>query len=146
MFLAQASYAAAHAGRKLMPAVFVADELGPMETNIYLAFSKGKPDVDVEAVVPESVQSVLDQVWRRFGHLSAELLSRMTKDTPAYREALRCDLRSEIDQGAMERSIAGLGARAGGAQSPVANVRRTHDGRSVLVKGWVPGAKSSGRM
>ncbi len=68
MFLAQAYYAVANSGRRLMPAVFVAEEFGPIEPTIYKAFSKGRPDVDVDLIMPEDVESFLRGIWRRFGH------------------------------------------------------------------------------
>ena len=65
MFLAQSYYVAAFKGRKLMPAVFVADERGPLEPNVYMAFSKGRPDIDADLFLPHEVESFLDGIWRR---------------------------------------------------------------------------------
>ena len=42
LFIAQSYYCIVQKGRKLMPAVFVADETGPMEPNVYMAFSRGR--------------------------------------------------------------------------------------------------------
>ena len=58
MFLSQSYYALAFEGRKLMPAVFVADERGPLEPNIYMAFSKGRPDLDVDYFLPPEVEKL----------------------------------------------------------------------------------------
>ena len=77
LFLAQAYYAVAFKGRKLMPAVFVADELGPIEPNIYMAFSKGRPDVDVDLFMPPEVTSFLDNIWRKFGSFTVDKLTEI---------------------------------------------------------------------
>ena len=53
LFLSQAYYSVAYGGRKLMPAVFIAEEGGPVEPNMYKAFSKGRPDVDAELFLPQ---------------------------------------------------------------------------------------------
>jgi len=66
LFLSQAYYVVAF-DRKLMPAVFVADELGPVEPNIYIAFSRGRPEVDVELFLPNEAQKFLQNIWKRFG-------------------------------------------------------------------------------
>lgn len=79
LFIAQAYYTVAFNGRKLMPAVFIAEEMGPIEPNIYIAFSKGRPDIDARLFLPHDVETFLDGIWRRFGHHSAERLNKMNK-------------------------------------------------------------------
>ena len=41
MFLAQAYYATAYQGKKLIPAIFVAEEVGPIEPSVFRAWSLG---------------------------------------------------------------------------------------------------------
>ena len=41
--------------------------MGPIEPNIYMAFSKGRPDVDARLFLPHDVETFLDGIWRRFG-------------------------------------------------------------------------------
>ena len=65
LFLSQAYYAVAY-NRKLMPAIFIADELGPVEPNVYLAFSRGRPDIDADLFLPFEVQKFLESIWQRF--------------------------------------------------------------------------------
>ena len=62
LFLSQSYYAIIQKGRKLMPAVFVADEIGPMEPNIYMAFSRGRPDIDAELFLPHEVEEFLSGI------------------------------------------------------------------------------------
>ncbi|MFQ5765827.1 MAG: type II toxin-antitoxin system antitoxin SocA domain-containing protein, partial [Rhodospirillales bacterium] len=106
MFIAQAYYTVAFNGRKLMPAMFVADEMGPIEPNIYTAFSKGRPDVDARMFLPHEVETFLDSIWRRFGHHSTDRLNKMVKETTAYKQAYKRSPRAEITLEAMQLSFA----------------------------------------
>ena len=95
LFMAQSYYGVAY-NRKLMPAVFVADEMGPMEPNIYIAFSRGRPELDVELFLPHETQVFLERIWQRFGGLTIEQLNQMAKETSAYKQALKRGPRAEI--------------------------------------------------
>ena len=141
MFLAQCTYAVRHGGRRLMPAVFIADELGPIEPNIYLAFSKGRPDIDVDPWLPEDAQAVLDDVWNRFGHCSTEHLTRITRDTLAYRLARQRGNGAKIDFDMMRLSFAGDDAMPAPLPVTRPKMMRTQTGRSVSVKAWTPADK-----
>jgi uncharacterized phage-associated protein len=144
LFIAQAYHAVAFNGRKLMPATFVADEMGPVEPNVYAAFSKGRPDIDVDIFLPNEVESFLSSVWRRFGHLSTERLSRMTNETLCYKHAKRRGRRAEIPLDTMRISFARAEATPGVVQVVKPKILRTQSGRPVTVKAWVPGAKPAG--
>jgi uncharacterized phage-associated protein len=139
LFLAQGYYAAMNKGRKLMPSVFVASEMGPIEPNLYAAFSKGRPDIEFNLFLPEGVEEFLTTIWRRFGHHSADRLTAMTKATPAFKEARLRGLRGEIPIEAM------LQAFGRGTETPAIDqvfrpkVLRSHTGKPVAVKAWVPG-------
>lgn len=141
LFMAQAYYAVAFNGRKLMPAVFVADEIGPIEPNIYAAFSKGRPEIDAEIFLPPEVQSFLDNIWRRFGQYSAERLTKMTTETSAYKHARKHGDRAEIALEAMQLSFARAEKTTGVGRVVKPKVMRTQSGRAVTVKAWVPGVK-----
>lgn len=141
MFIAQAYYTVAFNGRKLMPAVFVADELGPVEPNIYLAFSKGRPEVDARMFLPHDVETFLDGIWRRFGHHSTERLNNMVKETSAYKQAYKRGPRAEILLDEMRLSFARAEKTPGVAQVVKPKIFRTPTGKPVTVKAWVPGAK-----
>ena len=142
LFIAQAYYIVAFNGRKLMPAVFIADEMGPIEPNIYMAFSKGRPEVDARLFLPHDVEIFLDGIWRRFGHHSTERLNKMTKETSAFKQAYRRGNRAEIPLDDMRLSFARAEKTPGVAQVVKPKILRTQTGKAVAVKAWVPGAKS----
>ncbi len=141
LFLSQAYYAVAHDGEKLMPAVFVAEEMGPVEPNIYKAFSKGRPNMDVDLFLPHEVETFLDSIWRRFGHQSAENLTRMTKGTVAYKKALKKGRREEISLETMRLSFSRARETPALDQVVKPKIMRSQSGKSVVVKAWNPGTK-----
>lgn len=141
MFVSQAYYPIVHKGRKLMPAVFVADEIGPLEPTIHLAFSRGRPDVDAELFLPNEVEEFLSGIWRRFGHMSVERLNNITMETDAYKNARKRGPRAEILQ--REMSVSFLQNREAPAPTQVARkkIYRTQSGKPVEIKSWMPGMK-----
>ena len=143
LFIAQAYYSVAHKGRKLMPAMFVADERGPLEPNVYMAFSKGRPDLDADLFLSVEVESFLDAIWRRFGHLGTEKITAMVKDTTAYKQARKHAHRAEIPLDAMRLSFVRAEKTPGVDQVVKPKVYRTQSGKNVTVQKWTPGAKSS---
>lgn len=143
LFLAQGYYAVLHNGRKLMPAVFVADELGPMEPNIYAGFSRGRPNIDVELFIPHEIDGYLTSLWRRFGHASMERLNQITKGTSAYKQARAKGARTEITLDAMRLSFVRAENTPGVQQVVKPKVFVTQTGKPVQVKAWDPGAKNS---
>ncbi len=145
MFLAQGYYAVAYGGRKLMPAVFVADQMGPIEPNVYKVFTKGRPEVDVDMFLPDEAEALLISIWRRFGHYSAEQLTRLTKDTEAYRKAFAKGPRAEIPLVAMRLSFTRAQETPTVDRVVQPKMLRSQSGGPVKVKSWVPGAKPAGR-
>lgn len=148
LYLAQAFYAIAYDGRKLMPAVFVADEQGPIEPTVYHAFSRGRPDVDVELFLPADVELFLSSIWRRFGHLKPGQLTKLTTGNTAFSISLRKGNRTEIPLDAM---ITAFKAETEKKDPTVSRhfrdtdgqrVMRTQSGAPVKVKAWLPGAKN----
>lgn len=139
LFLAQAYYAVTTKGRRLMPAVFVASEMGPIEPNLYTAFSKGRPDMEVNLFMADGVEEFLDTIWRRFGHHSADRLTQMTKATTAYRAARKLGLRAEITLASMWVSFNKATDTPAADQVFRPKVMRSHTGRPVTVKAWTPG-------
>jgi uncharacterized phage-associated protein len=142
LFLAQSYYGAVNNGRKLMPATFIADEMGPVEPNVYLAFSKGRLDFDIDPSDTEAVASFLDDLWRRFGHHSADHLTRTTKQTPAYRDAFHRGERSEIGFEAMCRSFADADFPCKSQLCGRQRIMITQTGRPVAVHPWTPGMRT----
>lgn len=140
LFMSQAYYAVAFNGRKLMPAVFVADEMGPLEPNVYAAFSRGRPQLDVDIFLPYEIESFLEALWRRFGHYAPDRLTRMTKETIAYRQALKRGQRAEITIESMRLSFSRGNEAPALEQVVKPKVMRTPSGRAVMVKAWNPSA------
>tara|TARA_B110000027_G_C15930302_1_gene216599 strand:- start:11 stop:535 length:525 start_codon:yes stop_codon:yes gene_type:complete len=137
LFLSQAYYVVAF-GRKLMPAVFVADELGPVEPNIYIAFSRGRPEVDVELFLPNEAQKFLQNIWKRFGTYSVERLSEITNKTQAYKNAKERGNRAEIPLADIKKSFEYAEETSDIDQVVKPKVMRTQSGRAVLVQSWAP--------
>jgi len=141
MYLSQAYYAVAFKGRKLMPAVFVADELGPIEPNVYLAFSRGRPDIDVEVFLPHEVDSFLAGIWRRFGRHTVDRLNEVTNETLAFQQARNRGDRAEITLESMRQSFT-RDTKAPDVSFVVKpKIMRTQDGKPVVVTAWNPAQK-----
>jgi len=140
LFIAQAYYGVAF-NRKLMPCVFVADEMGPVEPNVYMAFSRGRPELDADLFLPHETQTFLDSIWRRFGHQTVEQLDGMTKETSAYKQAIERGHRAEIYWDEMRLSFARAEKTPGVGQVIKPKIMRTQTGRPVQVQAWVPGKK-----
>jgi uncharacterized phage-associated protein len=137
LFLSQAYYAVAF-NRKLMPAIFIADELGPVEPNVYLAFSKGRPDIDADLFLPFEAQSFLESIWQRFGTYSVERLSKITNETPAYKNARGRGDRAEITLTEMKNSFKKPEQAPSVDQLVKPKIMRTQSGRAVQVESWAP--------
>lgn len=88
LWLAQGQYAKTYHGRKLMPAVFVAQEVGPVEPNIFRAFELGRPHMPDAVLMPE-VEDFLIRLWGRFGHHETEHLNTVVRGHEVFRKALR---------------------------------------------------------
>lgn len=160
LFLAQAHYAAAAQGRRLMPSVFVFDEGGAMDPNVYRAFQHGRPDFTMTPL-PDSVTAFLDAIWRRYRTADALRLDQVIASHGKTEPAIRRRDGAEVTLAAMRRMFGadvGAGAPAEGGRRkaapseadadelrpPVANqpkVMRLHTGRKVTVKKWMPAKK-----
>ena len=138
LFLCQAYYAATNSGRKLVPAIFVAEEVGPIEPSLLKAWTNGRPKFESKPVISEDVAKFADEVWRRFGHHSAEHLARLLLKMPAYLSARKRGRRAEIR---LEEVIEGLNQ---GSNTPKVDqvikpkVMRSHKGEPVKVQAWSP--------
>lgn len=142
LYLSQAFYAIAYGGNKLMPSVFVADDMGPVEPTIYQAFTRGRPDVDVELFLPPELEIFLTSIWRRYGHLKTEQLARVTNTNAAYALAVRKGVRSEITLESMVSAFKAETEKKNAPEPKVgeggARLMRTQDGAPVNVKSWSP--------
>lgn len=140
LFLSQGYFAVAFGGQRLMPAIFVAEEMGPIEPNIYKAFAKGRPNIEPELFMSEKVDKFLQGIWRRFGHHTPDHLTKMCKETLAFRQAFSKGRRTEIPIQAMLVSFARADDTPAVTQIMKPKVLRSHTGRPVAVKNWVPGS------
>ncbi|MGD9536055.1 MAG: Panacea domain-containing protein [Alphaproteobacteria bacterium] len=100
MYLAHAAYTGANNGEALMPSVFVASELGPIEPNLYRAFEHGTPKVIVHDP-SERVRSFLLIIWERYGHQPIEALNRLLANDAAFEQARAEGVGTEISRAAM---------------------------------------------
>lgn len=151
MFLSQAYFAVAYHGRMLMPTVFVADEFGPMDPNIFRACAIQRPPIE-PIPLPEMVTLFLDSIWRRFGSHSSEALSRQVKGHTPYREAWAKGPRSEITLKAMvdfygKKAAASPEAATAAGAPPITQVlrprmMRSQSGKPVSVQKWMPPTKA----
>jgi len=121
-----------------MPAVFVADEMGPIEPHVYKTFSKGRPDIDPDLFLSMEIEEFLDALWRRFGHHSSEHLSRLSKRTKAYQSAFTKGRRTEIILDAMRLSFVRSAETPDVGSVIKPKLMRSQDGKPVEVKAWVP--------
>jgi uncharacterized phage-associated protein len=151
MFLSQAYFAVAYNGRPLMPAVFVADQFGPIEPNVFRACSIQRPPIET-VPLSEAVSQFLDSVWRRFGSQSANSLSTLVNGHAPYRDAIESGPRTEITLTAMVKFYGRKPAPAAKGESPRGptfeapaleqvirpKIMVSQDGKPVAVKKWTP--------
>lgn len=145
LYLAQGTYAASYAGRKLMPAVFLAYEVGPMEPNVYRVFDGKRPDLETRPIRPE-IDNFLLRVWRKYSHHSPEFLNESVQSHTPYRMALRKGLGQEISFKGMAiyfRDMLRDGGKPKRAAAGPAGTVKTKDGR--VLRKWVPTAKPVAR-
>lgn len=139
LYLAQAHYAGAH-GAKLMPATFLATELGPMEPNVYFLFAQGAPKM-VYADPTGIVEDFLNSLWDRYGLRPAEDLLTTIASDGSYALALKSGRNTEIT---VEMLSAGYGGKGtvkvkGGVPSAPEPGMWTADGKRATK--WIPGTK-----
>ena len=131
LFMAQARYARANDGRKLMPATFLAAEAGPIEPTIYHIMGHGRPLVT--APPPSAaVEEFLMDLWERLARLPDEELSRRAHDHPYYVHAFAHGRNSEV-------VFADAAPRS--EDPALKTTRKTRSG--ATIKKWVPGSYGS---
>ncbi|HLT78079.1 MAG TPA: hypothetical protein VKZ87_11890 [Ferrovibrio sp.] len=95
LYLAQAHYAIARDGAKLMPATFLVGEEGPIEPTLDLVFQAGIENPWTPSF-SETVEAFLDGFWKRFGALPAIALHKLVVGDPAWKKAQENGPGSEI--------------------------------------------------
>ena len=138
LYLSQAYYATAYNGKKLVPAIFVADETGPLEPSVYRAWTEGRPSFEGANHVSEEASTFGDSIWRRFGHHSAEYLSKICMKSPPYLSAIKRGRRGEIYIEDMVEAFTRASNCPALDQVVRPKVMRSHKGRAVEVKAWAP--------
>ena len=133
MYIAFGLYGAKFYQRKLMPATFVAHELGPVEPNIFRLFEAGRPKLD-EAKLPAEIVDFLEGIWRRFKAHPIERLTQIVTQQTVYQEAMK---KGEWEELAFMDIVAAFQKKCEPAE-PV----RTVDGKRVQK--WMP-AKTNRR-
>lgn len=98
LYFAQVRYADRHGGARLMPATFLATELGPLEPTVHHVFESGLTELGANPPSRE-VETLLNEVWRRYGRKGAVELEAIVKADHAYHKARERGLDSEIELG-----------------------------------------------
>ena len=137
LFLAQAHYSASFNGRRLMPSVFVFDDGGPLDPNVYRAFENGRPKYTITPL-PDTVVAFVDAVWRRYRTADPLRLDQVIASHGKAEAAIQRRDGSEVTLAAMRRMF-GTDEQAPTASQP--KVMRLHTGRKVTVKKWMPARK-----
>ncbi|WP_025899142.1 hypothetical protein [Sneathiella glossodoripedis] len=104
VYLLQAIYAAEHKKAKLMPATFLATEVGPIEPDLFLALEHG---VNItESVAPSTqVEEVLLGVWEAFVEMGDDGLEKLLEADIALKNARKRGRNSEVLVGEMAGAI-----------------------------------------
>jgi len=124
-----------------MPALFVADDLGPIEPNLQRLLSDGRPEaLPVEAPAGQ-VAAFLEDVWQRFGHMPADRLNALVAKNAAYAAA------RAAGRGTAIAPMAFAGAFAPASTKIAEDVRllRSQSGAPVAVRAWTPSKIAPGR-
>jgi len=133
LYLAQARWAEANQGQKLMPVTFLATDSGPIEPTIYHVFRSGPPPLDFKRPHP-AVEEFLDDVWERFGGLSVAGLGDLVRSDAGYARARAQGPNEEINFVAAGPATV---APVPTPPEPSAPVLAAKDG--VRATKWVPG-------
>lgn len=146
LYLAQAYYAAAFDGESLMPAVFVADRLGPVEPGCYRLFESAIPQFERKPLKRNAAQ-FLDAVWRRFAHHSTEHLNRLIARHDPYEKALNKGVGTIIPLEDMvlfygKKDVADKAGIPSADQITPPVFARTQTGAAVQVQKWRPPKKN----
>ena len=141
LYLAQAHFAAATGGQRLMPSVFVATTKGPIEPNLARIADFGSPIIAV-AKLPKPVTDFLDGIWAAFAALPEARLEAMVMASAPVKAAMSNGPGAVIPEREMAEFHRGKGgggrviAATDGAAPPPPLI---HRGKPVSK--WVPGQK-----
>jgi uncharacterized phage-associated protein len=159
LYLSQAVFAAENDAAKLMPATFLATDVGPIEPDLFLSLQYVNVTDKVEP--SEAVENVLRSIWDAYGSLGDDDLSLILDSDVAIQAAKKRGRNSEILVPEMAKAYpGGIAALQGdslvsqfpdgspyeighanldAAPSATQEIRFTADGRSVTK--WIPKKK-----
>ncbi len=147
LYLTHAHYAAEHRGRKIMPATFLATEVGPVEPNVHLLFDGGR--LAVEATSPPGhVEDYLAEIWSRYGTKSVQQLQSLVDRDGAWRGVLRKGALLEIPVELLYRAYGGGADAVPLDQRSSARQNRNKEQEYWTLSGkraerWTPGVSNS---
>ena len=138
LYLAQAHYAGEHDGAKLMPATFIASEVGPLEPNVYYLFEHGPPALPL-APLPAPHEEFLMGIWERYGRKNPQELGDVARADGAYALALNSGRDTEITPEMLAAAYGGKRTEKvrGGAKTPADPTYWTQTGKRATK--WIPG-------
>lgn len=84
LYIAQALYGAANGGRPLMPSMFIASRLGPIDPNLYDILESTGSLPPVPADIEPRAEACLGLVWRRYGQSSLDELDAFVGDDGVF--------------------------------------------------------------
>jgi len=93
LYLSQAYYAAAKPGMKLMPAHFVAHDLGPVDPNLYRVMEQRNLNIFYEKITGEALLLVKG-IWKKYGKISSDDLVNLLKSHLPYRKSYSVKIRN----------------------------------------------------
>ncbi len=85
LVLSQVHYAVSYNMEMLMPSLFVCENSGFVEPTLKLIFAQGRPFMP-QAKLSAKVIAFLKEIWKKYGKLPLRDLTRIVKETPAYRQ------------------------------------------------------------
>ncbi|MBI3444336.1 MAG: hypothetical protein HY055_02980 [Magnetospirillum sp.] len=148
LYLAQAYFAVAYNGRKLMPATFVTDAFGPVEPTVFHALAYGRPAMLEGGMVSDQVSHFLDGIWRRYGPYTADQLTKKLAEHAPIAMAMAKGINEEIPFADMVAYYLEEAAARKSAASSVDHIDqvvkprmlRSQTGKAVTVSTWKPKA------
>jgi uncharacterized phage-associated protein len=110
LYLTQAHYVAEHRGQKLMPATFLATQVGPVEPNIHQLLAGDRFVLEANDP-PRVVEDYLIKIWDRLGGKTLKQLERLVERDGVWRPVFRKGALLEIPAELLFRAY-GRGADA----------------------------------
>jgi hypothetical protein len=126
------------AGTTVDASVFVIDEAGPVDPNLYREFENGGPNVS-EMTMDEEVLVFLYAIWPRYRDDDPLKIDRLISRYGNGEEAVEKPDGSEIPVSAMMRMF----ARESEKPDTGSKMHRTATGKAVKVTAWTPPMKVS---